>query len=96
MTVTRGFLITIASSIGFGCVGGSLGYGLGVTVPDYYRVVFRMSPDMPVDPAHVGFGLGLTQGLILGLLVGLAIVAIVAWYNSRMLHHGETQRASVA
>ncbi len=41
MTVLRGFAITIASGVAFGCVGAFAGYALGSVVPDYYRTVSR-------------------------------------------------------
>lgn len=83
MTVFRGFVITIVSGVAFGIVGGGGGYLLGRVAPDYYRTVFRIPPEIAIDPAQAGLGLGVTQGLAAGLIVGLAIVATVAWYNSR-------------
>jgi hypothetical protein len=83
MTVVRGFLITIASGAGFAVVGGLLGFALGKLAPDYYRIVFRIPPDVDLDPAHAGLGLGATQGLSGGLFIGLVIVLAVAWHNSR-------------
>jgi hypothetical protein len=85
MTVLRGFSITVASGAGFAVVGTLIGWTLGVAVPDYYRMVFRIPPDVELDPVHVGIGLGLTQGLVAGLVIGLVIVVTVAWYESRKL-----------
>lgn len=82
MTVVRGFLITIASGVGFGIVGGLLGYALGKFAPDYYRIVFRIPRQLDLDPAHAGLGLGATQGLVAGLFIGLVIVLAVAWCDS--------------
>ena len=84
MTVVRGFAITIASGLGFGLFGAGLGYLLGSIAPDYYRTVFRIPPEVVVDPVQAGLGLGVTQGLVGGLVIGLVIVVAVAWYNSRM------------
>lgn len=84
MTVLKGFVITIASGLGFGCLGAMLGFALGKAAPDYYRIVFHVPPNMPLDPAQAGLGLGLTQGLGAGLFIGLVIVVTVAWYNSRI------------
>jgi len=47
--------------------------------------VFRIPPGIQLDPAEVGFGLGLTQGLVAGLFIGLVIVVSVAWYRSRVV-----------
>ena len=84
MTVVRGFAITIASGIAFALFGAGAGYFLGSVAPDYYRTVFRISPDISIDPAQAGLGLGVTQGLAAGLAIGLVIVVSVAWYNSRI------------
>ena len=83
MTVARGFAITVASGIGFAAIGGLLGYLMGILVPDYFHVMFHITPGTEFDPTQVGLGLGLTEGLAGGLLVGLVIVVVVAWYNSR-------------
>ncbi len=92
MTVFRGFAITIASGIAFGCVGSIAGYALGSVAPDYYRIVFRIPPDIPINPAQAGLGLGVTQGSATGLVVGLVIVVTVAWFNSRIINcHSSAQ-----
>jgi hypothetical protein len=83
MTVARGFLIIVLSSIGFAAGGGLLGYGLGVLVPGYYRGVYRDGRGPEFDPVAVGLGLGVAQGAICGVLVGATVVLAVAWYNSR-------------
>jgi len=84
MTVVRGFAITIASGIAFALFGAGAGYFLGSVAPDYYRTVFRIPPEMSIDPAQAGLGLGVTQGIAAGLAIGLVIVVSVAWYNSRI------------
>jgi len=84
MNVLRGFAITIASGIAFSVLGAGAGYLLGSVAPDYYRTVFRIPPEISIDPAQAGLGLGVTQGLAAGLLIGLVIVISVAWYNSRI------------
>jgi len=83
MTVVRGFVISIVSGLVFGCLGAVAGYLLGSLAPDYYRTVFRIPPEVSLDPSQVGLGLGLIQGLGAGLILGLVIVVSVAWYDSR-------------
>jgi len=85
MTVLRGFVITITSGFAFGLVGAGAGYLLGLVAPDYYRTVFRMPPEIAIDPAQAGLGLGVTQGLAAGLIIGLVIVVTIAWYDSRTI-----------
>lgn len=84
MTVERGFLITIISGLAFAAIGAALGLGIGSFAPDYYRFLFRVPPGAMFDPAQAGLALGLTQGVAAGLVVGIAIVAIVAWYEARV------------
>jgi hypothetical protein len=88
MTVLRGFLITIASGLGFAAAGAGLGFLLGTLAPDYYRTVFRIPPSVDISPAQAGLGLGLTQGLVAGLVVGLVIVVVVAWCSVRSVKSG--------
>jgi hypothetical protein len=83
MTVAKGFLIVILSSIGFALGGALIGYTLGVLTPGYYRAVFSSGRQPWFDPVAVGLGLGLTQGLVCGVVVGAVVVLAVAWYNSR-------------
>lgn len=84
MSVMRGFVITIVSGLAFALFGGLAGAALGWAAPDYYRIVFGMRPDVQFNAVQLGMGLGITQGFGAGLIVGLAIVFIVAWYNSRV------------
>jgi len=83
MTVVRGFVITIASGIVFGLLGGVFGYLLGKFVPDFYRIVFGVPSHIQFDPTQIGLGLGVTQGFAAGLIIGLIIVLVVAWYRSK-------------
>ncbi len=83
MTVAKGFSIIILSSLAFALGGTLIGYILAVTIPGYYRAVYRSGDEPWFDPLQVGVGLGATQGLICGLVVGAAVVLAVAWYNSR-------------
>lgn len=84
MDILKAFAITIASAIFFALVGAGIGMALGIAVPDYYRTVFRIPPDVALNPIHTGLGLGFAQGFGAGLVVGLVIVVTVAWYKVRM------------
>jgi predicted ribosomally synthesized peptide with SipW-like signal peptide len=84
MSVLRGFVITLISGISFAVIGAVAGYLLGSFAPDYYRVMFRVPPDVSFNVSHAGLGLGVTQGFAAGCVVGLVIVVTVAWYNSRV------------
>lgn len=92
MSVVRGFVITIVSGLAFALFGGLAGAALGWAAPDYYRIVFGMRPDAQFNAVQLGLGLGVTQGFGAGLIVGLAIVLIVAWYNSRVPATADTTR----
>jgi hypothetical protein len=83
MTVTRGFVIILASGLVFALGGGSIGYTLGVTAPGYYRAVYSSGREPWFDPVSVGLGLGITQGLVCGLVIGAVVVLAVAWASSR-------------
>jgi hypothetical protein len=83
VTVRRSFAIVIASALGFGAAGAGIGYGLGVVAPSYYRSVFANGNNPGFDPVQVGFGLGLSQGLICGVLVGIAVVLAVSYSRRR-------------
>ncbi len=84
MTVLRGFVITMASCLGFSGLGALAGYVLAVLAPDYYRAVLHIRPEVVFNPVQVGLGLGLTEGAAVGLILGVVIVITVAWYDSRM------------
>ena len=83
MTVAKEFVIIILSGIAFGVAGGLIGYTMGVIAPGYYRGVFISGREPWFDPIVVGFGLGVSQGLICGVIVGSVVILAVAWYNSR-------------
>ena len=93
MSVVRGFVITIVSGLAFALFGGLAGGALGWAAPDYYRIVFDMRPEARFNAVQLGLGLGVTQGFGAGLIVGLAIVLIVAWYNSRVPVKADTARS---
>ena len=83
MTVKRAFGIVAGSAAVCAAIGATLGLLLGTFAPGYYRTVFRYGDAPDFNPTQIGFGLGLTQGLIAGLAVGCVFVLAVAWYSSR-------------
>lgn len=84
LTFLRAFSIVIASGLGFGGAGAMIGVLLGVGVPSYYRGVFAEGDNPGFDPVQVGFGLGLSQGLICGVLVGMVVVLAVSHSRRRV------------
>ena len=83
LTIGKGLRIVAGIAGLFGVMGALLGLSLGVVVPSYYRTVFGAGDDPSFVPWQVGFGLGLTQGLISGAVTGGLVVLAVAWYRSR-------------
>ena len=80
--IWRGFLIVALSALFFGCAGAAIGGALGLLAPDYYRSLFRMSPQN--SAVEVGIGQGLTQGLAIGIVIALVVIVSAAWYKSRI------------
>ncbi len=78
MSVSRAFIIILASTFGFAALGAGVGYSLARLFPAYYRFVFRAGDSPSFDPVSIGVGLGLTQGLIAGLVVGCVVVLAVS------------------
>ena len=83
MTVFRGFIIIALSGLICALGGAGIGLSLGIAVPTFYRSMFPNGNAPDFDPAQMGLGLGLTQGLLCGLIIGCVVVFSVAWYNSR-------------
>lgn len=79
MTSTRAILLVVSSALLFAIIGGGIGCGLGVFVPNYYRALYDGrgpydDPDAPlrsIDPVQMGLGLGITQGFCGGIGCGL-------------------------
>ncbi|MEI8379026.1 MAG: hypothetical protein WCJ09_02785 [Planctomycetota bacterium] len=84
MTVLRGFTITATSALAFTSVGAVAGYLVGILAPDYYRIVFGIPLDSPVNLPQFGLVLGALQGTGVGTITGLIIVSAVTWFNSRV------------
>lgn len=83
MTI-RNSIGTVAGCVLMGaCFGGSLGFGLAIFAPGYYRTVFRNPNEPQFDPTDIGVGLGLIQGTALGTVVGLVLVTVLCWQEIR-------------
>jgi hypothetical protein len=78
MTLARAYFVVCLTGLVGGVVGGGIGYVLGITIPGYYRGVFRSGGEAWFDPIQVGIGLGISQGLLASLAVGAAVVVAVA------------------
>ena len=63
-------------SVSFGILGSLAGLRLGLFLPDYYRSVFASSQFTEFNPIAVGFGQGLTQGLVAGGGIGILLIVI--------------------
>lgn len=74
----------VATGTAFGVAGGIIGYLIGRSAPDFYRVAFRWEGVPPFDPRALGLALGLVQGLMVGIGVGLVVVLAVTWSERRI------------
>jgi hypothetical protein len=72
------------TSVLFATIGAAVGYLLGQSMPGYYRSVFDARSDPDFDPIAVGFGQGLTQGMVLGAAVGLVLVLSYWWKEAKL------------
>ena len=75
----------------FSVIGALVGWLIGTQMPGYYRSVFGAGNDPSFDPVAVGFGQGLTQGLILGAAVGLTLVLANWWKEAKLATLGAMQ-----
>lgn len=83
MTPGKALGICGISAIGGCALGALVGSLIGNLAPDYYRAVFGFKPEDNIDYAHLGLGLGVTQGLTGGVIVGVCVVAILTWQSHR-------------
>jgi hypothetical protein len=83
MTVTRAFVIIIASAVGFALAGGFIGFLVAEIAPNHYRNLYRNGYDPRFDPREMGVGLGITQGVAAGVVIGAIVVLAVSWHASR-------------
>lgn len=91
MTVWKGLLAVLFSTMMGGVLGGLVGYAIGSFVPSAYRTMFApVPPDF--SATAVGVGLGVPQGMMLGAVVGIAVVAISVWREVRMAENAQRAR----
>jgi hypothetical protein len=83
MDLVKAFFVVITSTILCTIIGGLLGWGVGTYAPGYYRAAFVRGRDPDFDPVHVGLGCGINAGVFTGVVLGIAIVAILSWYELR-------------
>ena len=84
MTFPRAMMVILTSAFVFALVGGTVGFGIGTYFPDYYRDLFLSGRSPEFNPVSVGIGQGVTQGVSGGAGLGVVLVAILAWYETRM------------
>ena len=82
VTLFKGLGLVLLSTVVFGVGGGLLGLTIALVLPNYYHTVFTLESTTSV--VQLGVGLGITQGVAAGIVVGVALVAVVAWYRSRV------------
>ena len=82
--------MVVASTVAGALAGTAIGFCLGKFAPGYYRSVFWAGQLQDFDPVAVGIGQGLTQGLAFGAIVGIALVAVLCWYHTRLEKLNET------
>lgn len=79
MSIAKMVVIALAFSSAGALVGGVIGWALGMYTPDVYRAWFSTeSNGRPLDPAQIGTGLGIAQGLILGFVLGCVVLLATA------------------
>lgn len=75
--------LILAVTFIFGLAGCGIAAILARLVPGYYPGIFPQAQLAGIDPAEVGMGLGVTQGIIAGLFVSLALLALQSWRSYR-------------
>jgi hypothetical protein len=83
------------TSILFAAIGAVVGYLIGTQMPGYYRSVFSDGGSTHFDPVAVGFGQGLSQGLVLGVAVGLTLVLANWWKEAKIASLAVVERSHV-
>lgn len=83
LTLKKALLTVFGCSAGMALAGSLLGLLIGKVAPTYYLLVFDVQRD-DFNPVEMGLALGLIQGVIWGGIIGTIVVAIMAWYHSRM------------
>ena len=81
--------IAVGFCVAGGLIGGLIGAALGNFTPDLYRAWFPPDPHLdapPYNPAQLGIGLGIIQGLVGGLLLGCVVLVATAIRSRKTLN----------
>ena len=81
MTLEKGFIAVGASAAVCAVAGGIMGHLIGLLAPSAYYGLSGASAHPSFSPVEFGVGLGIAQGALVGGFLGIAIVAIVTWYE---------------
>ena len=81
MTLTKGFLAVAGAMIAGAAIGAALGWFVGTRMPELYREWSGRGDAPDFSPVEYGASLGLLQGAGAGVVVGVALVALVTWYE---------------
>lgn len=83
MTRQHPLVTVILSTLAFTLLGGLVGHALGNFAPGYYRAVFEDGHSPFFNPAQVGLGLGITQGMTSGAIIGVVLVVVQGYFALR-------------
>jgi hypothetical protein len=81
LTFAKALGYVLVSMALFAALGAAMGLIIGMVIPQYYVGAVGAAPSQAVA---AGFVLGVAQGGGLGVAVGVALVAIIAWLQSRI------------
>jgi hypothetical protein len=72
-----------------GFVGAGVGAILGRWAPDFVRLIVGEARGRgDLDPAELGLGLGIVNGMLWGLLAGVVVVVVAAWRETSRARRG--------
>lgn len=84
MTLVQALAVVAASLFILALLGGGGGLLVGSMAPDAVTAPFYTYPataGREFNGVQIGFGLGLIFGALAGLVVGIAVTALVTWYE---------------